>query len=278
MGGVGSSGQADWIRDMFVDGACLFGMLLERMRDRGEREAEGVARLLDKHGIPRGSSVLELGCGIGRVAVPLAARGYRVTCLDISGRLLRRASQLAAEAGLEERVEIVEGDAWRVDELFSPRRFDAVYMIWTTLIGYHMDKARDLELLERITRVTRPGGILAILATASRDLVVARQVCRGGDKPMISEMGDLVLFEYPEFDGVRSVVRNRWEYYRRTDRGLELLGRHEFVIRVYTVSELVELAEAVGWRLEAAYHRLDSLEGYIPGRSGINIVLRRSSR
>ncbi|MEB2837342.1 MAG: class I SAM-dependent methyltransferase [Desulfurococcales archaeon] len=265
----------DWIRDVFIVRAHLFQLALERMRERGEREAEGLARLLERHGVPKGGEVLELGCGTGRVAVPLAARGYRVACLDISRVFLEEASRRAAEAGLKDRVEVVEGDAWRVDELFPADRFDAVYMIWTTLIGYHLDKARDLELLERTKRVTRPGGVLAILKTASRDQVVARRSCQGGDVPIVSEWEDLVVVEHPEFDGIRSLLRNRWEYYRRSGRNLEFLGEHEFTLRIYTITELVELAEEAGWTLEAAYHRLDTLEPYKPGRSGINIVLRK---
>jgi len=35
--------------------------------------------------------VLDAGCGYGRIAVPLAARGYRVTGLDHSEPLLRSA-------------------------------------------------------------------------------------------------------------------------------------------------------------------------------------------
>ena len=74
-GGRGSPDLDAWIRDVFIDKAGLFGLVLEHLRERGEREARGLARLLERHGVPKGGEVLELGCGTGRVAVPLAAKG-----------------------------------------------------------------------------------------------------------------------------------------------------------------------------------------------------------
>jgi SAM-dependent methyltransferase len=53
-----------------------------------------------------GDPILELGCGTGRVLVPLAEAGYRVTGLDRSGPMLQRASM--ATDGARERVTLVE--------------------------------------------------------------------------------------------------------------------------------------------------------------------------
>jgi cyclopropane fatty-acyl-phospholipid synthase-like methyltransferase len=44
--------------------------------------------------------LLELGCGTGRVTIPLAARGCQITGLDISDSMLRRARSKAADAGV----------------------------------------------------------------------------------------------------------------------------------------------------------------------------------
>jgi SAM-dependent methyltransferase len=55
-----------------------------------------------------GDPILELGCGAGRVLVPLAEAGFRVTGVDQSPAMLARATQYAAEAGVEDRVALVE--------------------------------------------------------------------------------------------------------------------------------------------------------------------------
>ncbi len=56
-----------------------------------------------------GDPILELGCGSGRVLVPLAELGFRVTGLDRSAPMLRRAADAVARAGVADRVTLVEG-------------------------------------------------------------------------------------------------------------------------------------------------------------------------
>src|SRR5271165_7218240 len=59
-----------------------------------------------------GGPVLELGCGTGRMLVPLAQAGLHVTGLDISQRMLERAAEKRArlEAAQHDRVRLVQGD------------------------------------------------------------------------------------------------------------------------------------------------------------------------
>lgn len=56
--------------------------------------------------------VLELAAGSGRLAVPLAAAGHRVTAVDLDPAMLERARARAAAAGpdVEQRLELVEAD------------------------------------------------------------------------------------------------------------------------------------------------------------------------
>jgi len=65
-----------------------------------------------------GGPVLELGCGSGRVAVPLASDGHRVVGLDRSPAMLERARARAARSAVE--LELHEGDVrdFSLDETF----------------------------------------------------------------------------------------------------------------------------------------------------------------
>ncbi len=55
--------------------------------------------------------ILELAAGSGRVAVPLAAAGHRVTAVDIDPAMLDRARRRASEAGIPaDRLEFVAAD------------------------------------------------------------------------------------------------------------------------------------------------------------------------
>jgi cyclopropane-fatty-acyl-phospholipid synthase len=62
--------------------------------------------LLDRTGVSRGTSVLEIGTGWGELAVRAAARGARVTTLTISPSQWRTARRRAAAAGVADRVDV----------------------------------------------------------------------------------------------------------------------------------------------------------------------------
>src|SRR4029453_1646091 len=84
--------QRPWYVDFF-DGDYLriFGPVLP-----SERTAAEVNAVVERLGLPRGARLLDLGCGQGRHAVPLAQLGYQVVGLDLRRPLLDRA---AARAG-----------------------------------------------------------------------------------------------------------------------------------------------------------------------------------
>ena len=51
--------------------------------------------------LPVGASVLDVGCGYGRIALPLAELGHDVTGIDISPDILLAAQQTVADYGLQ---------------------------------------------------------------------------------------------------------------------------------------------------------------------------------
>ncbi|WP_196815036.1 class I SAM-dependent methyltransferase [Mesorhizobium sp. L103C105A0] len=101
-----------------------------------------------------GVSVLELGCGYGRITNRLAEKGARVTGLDISPILLKRAETDAAERGVN--VEYVLGDMrslpWR-------DRFDAAFL-WYTTFGYFDDADNERVLREAASSIRKGGRLL----------------------------------------------------------------------------------------------------------------------
>jgi release factor glutamine methyltransferase len=73
--------------------------------------------------IPEGSTVLDLGCGTGVLAIEAARTARRVVAVDLNPEAVRCARINAALAEVEDRVELREGD------LFAPvgdERFDVV--------------------------------------------------------------------------------------------------------------------------------------------------------
>jgi SAM-dependent methyltransferase len=56
-----------------------------------------------------GLTILDLGCGAGRLAIPLARQGHRIVGLDLSRQMLREAARLSQGKGLG--VEVLAADA-----------------------------------------------------------------------------------------------------------------------------------------------------------------------
>ena len=100
--------------------------------------------------------VLELGCGTGRVLLPIAREGFAITGVDASQKMLERcAAKLAAdEPRVRERVELHRSD---VRELSLDGRYDLV--IAPFRVVQHLTSIEDqLRFLERVAVNLAPGG------------------------------------------------------------------------------------------------------------------------
>jgi SAM-dependent methyltransferase len=101
-------------------------------------------------------SVLELGCGTGRLLVPLLDAGARVTGLDSSPDMLGVARDRLALYG--DRLTLVDGDMRRFD---LSEKFDLVVVGLNTFM--HMLTTTDqLACLDSIRRHVRPAGLVLL--------------------------------------------------------------------------------------------------------------------
>jgi len=117
-----------------------------------ERRREGATRLLD------------IGCGAGRNAVPLAYQGWRIAGVDTSAPMLRAMRSRAAEEQVGDRV---RAHFARMDALpFRPRAFDVIvaHGIWN--LARSADEFRTA--VREAARVAAPGAGLFVF-TFSRN-------------------------------------------------------------------------------------------------------------
>lgn len=102
-----------------------------------------------------GHPVLEVACGTGRVAIPVARAGVRVVGLDLSPAMLARASEKSA--GLD-NVRWVEGD---MRDFALPERFGLIFIPFRSF-QHLLTVAGQLACLGRIREHLVPGGRPAI--------------------------------------------------------------------------------------------------------------------
>ncbi len=198
-----------------------------------------------------GSPVLELGAGTGRVTETLARAGHDVVAVDASGAMLARASRRLAEAGLTERVTLVEGDM-RTLEL--GRTFPLAIAPFNTLMHLYTVTDQDAALA-RIRAHLDEGGVLAF------DLYVPRFGPMGvvrvepfwtgelrRDEAASGARGDLFLVQ--EHDEAAQLLTSRYYLDTVADDGRLSRSVATLLQRYFTRFELERALTQAGFRLE----------------------------
>jgi len=105
-----------------------------------------------------GGPVLDIGCGTGRVSVPLAEAGYPVVGIDLSDAMLVRARERVAGLPIADQIEWIEADI-RTFEMPGP----AGLAIFTYNGFMHfLEQADQLEAMQQMARNLKAGGGLVI--------------------------------------------------------------------------------------------------------------------
>ncbi len=99
-------------------------------------------------------SVLDLGCGLGNLALAAAQAGAEVTALDASGEAIEALRARATTVGAPVHAAAADLTDWRAD-----RQFDCVISIGLLMF---LPCASAARLLDELQRATRPGGVLVL--------------------------------------------------------------------------------------------------------------------
>jgi SAM-dependent methyltransferase len=216
-------------------------------------------------GLGATGTAVDLGCGTGVVSLALAGSGFRVIGIDHSPEMLEIARRKAAERGLEDRVELRQGDV--LDPGIPPGSADVV-----TCQGllHHLE---DLDpCVEVIARTLRGGGSFyiseptadpalpgRIVGAAIRLAKRARRMLHRGSGPSIPESGEAPI-RWPDL--AAALDRNGLEY------------EAEFITHIPLIHTLVP--DRVRLRIELAVSRpwrrrrgdLVFVTGRKPGEAG----------
>lgn len=195
--------------------------------------------------------VLELGCGTGRVLMPVAATGVRLVGVDLSAPMLARARRRMRRAKRAAAVSLVRCDIRQLPFL-APGPFSLVMAPYGILQS--LTREADLRAtLESVARVTRSGGTFGI------DLVPdlpawqeyrQRLRLRGRRGGAGSARSQITLVESVRQDRRRKLTIFDQEYIER--RGASET-RHTFSLtfRTLSVPQMVRRVEKAGFRIEA---------------------------
>lgn len=124
---------------------------------------EGTEKFLAE--LPKGATILDVGCGAGVKSRYLRDKGFKVTGVDFSEKLIEIAKRESPEISFN----II--DIYKLDEL--DQTFDAVFAQASLL---HISKNRIKEVLGKIKEKIHPNGFLYIAVKGIRDDGVQEEI------------------------------------------------------------------------------------------------------
>ena len=137
MNAIVNANKALWEKGDFTEVASF-------MRESGETVAGSL-------GVPPAFRVLDLGCGDGTTALPLARLGAEVVGIDIARNLVEAGNRRASEGGLS-RLRFEEGDACKLEGV-ADHSFDLTLSVFGAMFA-----PKPFEVAQEMVRVTKPGG------------------------------------------------------------------------------------------------------------------------
>ncbi|HWX93001.1 MAG TPA: class I SAM-dependent methyltransferase [Terriglobales bacterium] len=194
-----------------------------------------------------GGPVLELACGTGRLAIPIAQSGVEIVGLDISPSMLARARAKGEAAGV--KIEFVEGDC---RDFGLGSKFALIFMAFNSLQHLH-DYAALAALFASVCNHLAEGGRfifdvfnpkLEILARNPED----RRVEREYQDP--DGQGTIVFEHTMDYDDASQVNRIKCYFSRRGPNGEERDFRiEELHMRCLFPQELDLLVRSQGFEI-----------------------------
>lgn len=213
--------------------------------------------------------VMEIGCGTGRVALPVARAGCSLTGVDPTPAMLARfAKKLAREApDVRDRVTLLEG---RFGSVPHEGTFDLVFSAFRAF--QHLARREEqLAALAEMARLTAPGGTVAF-DVFDYD---ARSAQRFSEEHVdyLLEVGDQRRERRSQatYDAERRLIDCRFRWFLNgepTDEG-------SFFMKIFTRDELVDLLPEAGLELEAVLGGFDGSPWTPDEQRDIVIVARR---
>ncbi|MBU6450132.1 MAG: class I SAM-dependent methyltransferase [Cyanobacteria bacterium REEB67] len=231
------SPAADWYKNFFA-GAAL--KLWRGANPQEATEAE-VGFLIDLLDLPEGGSVLDLPCGNGRLALPLALAGYTVTGIEYAAEFVQEAAagaedlrKLQEEAGesLSGSAEFIEGDML---QLALHKKFDGAFCLGNSF-GY-FDRPGTKRFLQVVADHLKPGARFVL----DSSMVAETFLVNGGEREWV-RVGEMLMLVENKYDLADSRVDSEYIFIEN--------GKSEARTAthwIYTTGELCKMLEEAGF-------------------------------
>lgn len=198
---------------------------------------DNLDEIFRRYGI-KGSRVLDLGCGTGNVAVPLAQKGYRVTALDLSPEMLSLAEHKAREAGVK-----ITFTCQDMREMVMPGEFDLVISMCDSM-NYLLADGELRQACTRAAGVLKDGGFLVF------DINSAYKIEKiFGENTYTLADEDVAYVWENDYDPGERVCHMHLTFFVRKPNGLYERFVEEHRERAYSADEVQQALREAGFEL-----------------------------
>lgn len=204
--------------------------------DRWSEAVDAAEKIVRLANLKPGDTVLDAGCGPGRIAVELAVLGMNVTGVDLIEPYLAAAAESAQAEAVA--FEPVCADLRR---FCRPHAFKAALSLYTSF-GYCRTSEEDRQILRNIADSLQPGGCF-ILECVSRETALLHFT--EGES---FERGGFRVHTHFELLNDNRALLSRWDIENDT-----LRRSHTFSQRLYGASELIDILKELGFSQTRLY-------------------------
>jgi SAM-dependent methyltransferase len=205
-----------------------------------EWSAKEAAFLIDVLGIGRGSEILDIPSGFGRLAIPLARDGYNLTCVDMSDRFLTSLEKTVKKENLP--IEIINGNILTLEITGS---FDGAICMGNSFGYFDYDNIK--LFVKKVASCLKSGARFVINSG-----MLAESILKDIPTEKTFVLGNLSMQVNNEYVVGDSYMISHLKY-RKDD----LVEIHDYKHYVFTVGEIRRLLHSYGLRVINIYKDLE---------------------
>jgi len=206
-----------------------------------EQECDFIQEIFKKYSSSPVKSILDVGCGTGGHSLPLAFRGYKVTGIDASPIMIRKAREKAKEAGVNPIFHSLD-----IRDFNLKKKFDACISMFAVL-NYLTETKDILKALKNVRHHLKPDSIFTF--DFWNGLAVLRILPSVRVKVVEKDGKRVIRTVHPEMDALHHICKSRYHVLATKGENIVDEFKETHVVRYFFPQEIAHYLDDAGFEL-----------------------------